>query len=151
AGRVEGAKTTRLKVSLLPAAMLALAVSVTVPPDCTNVKASLPAGCVIEAEVEPAGKGAGRHTPAAALGALVGGVVGWGAFVPAVTEEGPLAVTARSAELALVLSAKLAMAVPQLLLEADVANSFVAQNVPLTGSTLMPLKSPARLPLVKSS
>src|SRR5258708_2482138 len=45
--RLAGAETTRLKVSELPEAMLAPAVSVTVPPDGAKVKASLPIVCVI--------------------------------------------------------------------------------------------------------
>src|SRR6516165_1273352 len=42
--------------------------------------------------------------------------------------------------------AKLATAVPQLAVGSVSANSFTAQKLPSLGSTLMPLKSPARWP-----
>src|SRR5438445_575018 len=45
--RLVGALTTTLNVSELPEAMLPDAVAVAVPPDCENVKASLPAVFVI--------------------------------------------------------------------------------------------------------
>ena len=78
AARLVGAETTRVKVSELPEAMSALAVSVTVPPDWAKVKASVPAVCVIETNVEPAGRVSVRTTPWAALGPLLVSVIGVG-------------------------------------------------------------------------
>jgi hypothetical protein len=65
------AETTRVKTSELPEAMAALAVWVTVPPDCPEVKASPPDACVIETKVEPAGTVSVRTTPEAGLGPLL--------------------------------------------------------------------------------
>ena len=69
--RLVGAKTTRVKVSLLPEAMLASAVSVTLPPDCDRVKVSVPEVRVIDTNVEPAGSVSVSTTPWAALGPLL--------------------------------------------------------------------------------
>ena len=52
-------------------AMLAVAVSVMLPPDWAKVKESLPAVCVMDTRVEPAGSVSDRTTPWAALGPLL--------------------------------------------------------------------------------
>ena len=69
---------------------------------------------------------------------------------PAVTEDGPVAVTAMSVVGSVLLTLKLATAVPQLFVDRAVANSLAAQKVPSEGSMLMPLRSPARPPELKS-
>jgi hypothetical protein len=148
--KLAGAETTRVKVSELPEAILAVAVSVAVPPDCDRVKASAPVVCVIDTKTEPAGRVSDRTTPWAALGPLLVMVIVYVAFVPAVTEDGPLAVTAMSVDGNGLLSVKLATAVPQLAVASVLANSLAAQKLPSDGSTLMPLRSPARPPLAKS-
>src|SRR5262249_36240464 len=61
--RLGGAKATRVKASRLPEGMLAVAVSVTVPPDCPKVKESAPDVRVIDTKVDPAGRVSVRTTP----------------------------------------------------------------------------------------
>ena len=63
---------------------------------------------------------------------------------PSLPVAGPLLVRDRSAELGGVPSVKLAMAVPQLAVASVLANSLAAQKLPSLGSTLRPLRSPAR-------
>src|SRR6516165_7217693 len=61
--KLDGAETTRLNVSELPDAMLAVAVSVAEPPDCDGVKESVPAVCVMGTNTEPAGRVSDSTTP----------------------------------------------------------------------------------------
>jgi hypothetical protein len=148
--RLPGADTTRVKVSVWPAPTPD-ADPVTVLPLCVKVKLSgLPAAGVSATNVAPEGRTSLRVTPWAAPGPLLVSVIVYVALVPAVTVDGPRFVTARSAAAAGALGAKLATAVPQLAVACVLANSLAAQNEPLTGSTLMPLRSPARWLLVKS-
>src|SRR5438477_7412645 len=65
---VPGAETTSWKVSVLPGAILALADSVTVPPDWPKLKTSVPTVCAIDTNVDPAGRVSVRTTALAALG-----------------------------------------------------------------------------------
>src|SRR5262249_37408708 len=73
--RLAGARTTTSKVSVLPAAMSAAAVSVAVPADCDNVKESGPDICVIDTKFEPAGRGSVSTKFWAAEGPLLVGVI----------------------------------------------------------------------------
>src|SRR6266849_443985 len=123
--RLAGAKTITLKVSELPEAILAVAVSVAAPPDCPKAKLSVPDVCVIETKVDPAGNVSVSTTPWAALGPLLVMVMVYVALLPAVTEDGPLAVTAMSVEGSGLVIVKLARAVPQTLL---LAYSLADQN-----------------------
>ena len=68
--KLEGAETVKVNVSELPEAMLAVAVSVALPPDCDKVNGSVPAVCVIETKAEPAGNVSERTTPWAEAGPL---------------------------------------------------------------------------------
>ena len=77
-------------------------------------------------------------------------VIVYVALVPAVTEDGPVAVTAISVDGNGLLIVKLATAVPQLAVGSVLANSLAAQKLPSDGSMLMPLRSPARWPEAKS-
>src|SRR5262249_39462662 len=63
------------------------------------------------------------------------------AVVQLLSEPPPSQVSARCSE-------KWAMAVPQFAVASVLANSLAAQKLPSTGSTLMPLRSPARPPNV---
>src|SRR4051794_33977995 len=67
-----GAETTGVKVSVLPEAMLAPAVSITVPPDPDCVKLSgLEPDAVMDTSKEPVGRVSVRTTPVAGLGPLL--------------------------------------------------------------------------------
>ena len=61
--RLDGAATTRVKVSEAPEAMVPVAVSVAVPPDWLRLKPSVPPVCVIDPKLEPAGSVSVRTTP----------------------------------------------------------------------------------------
>src|SRR5437870_3318617 len=80
--RLAGAETTRVKVSELPEAIVAVAVSVAVPPDCDSVKVSVPPVCVIDTKTAPAGRVSDKTTPWAALGPLLLMVIVYVALVP---------------------------------------------------------------------
>ena len=58
-------------MSVLPEAILAVAVSVSEPPDWARVKASDPDACVMETKVEPAGRVSVSTTPVAGFGPLL--------------------------------------------------------------------------------
>src|SRR5207244_344138 len=117
-----GARTTTVNVSELPVAIDAAAVSVTVPPDCPNVKASAPPVCVMETNVAPAGRVSVSTTPADGFGPLFVTVTVYVAVVPEVTDDGPVTATATSAELAGALGRKFATAVPQFAVDCVLAN-----------------------------
>ena len=69
--RLMGAETTRVKVSVLPEAILADAVSVAVLPDWARVKASDPDARTRETKVDPAGMRSVNTTPVAGFGPLL--------------------------------------------------------------------------------
>src|SRR5262249_56574857 len=97
--------------------------------DCDKLKDSGPDICVIDTRFERAGRVSVSTTFWAAEGPLLVSVIVSVALVPAVTDPGRVAVTATSAELAGVLGAKLATAVPQLVLSDGGGKPVAGQNV----------------------
>src|SRR5260370_5909022 len=64
--RLAGAETTRVKVSELPEAILAVAGFLGAPPQCGTAKIAVARGWGIATKTEPARRGTGRATPLAA-------------------------------------------------------------------------------------
>ena len=80
--RLDGAVTTRVKVSELPEAMLAVAVSVTVPPDCDEGEGVGARGLRHRHEGRAGRQGVGQDDALGGVGAVVGDRDGVGGVGP---------------------------------------------------------------------